>query len=102
MCVLLNLHVCALTTGFSVIQPSNVTHLDLLFLRVEHVGVDAQRSQHAHHQLLLPQPRAQLTGRGGKVTQPVDARLQFRLPLGRRLIGCLPACVWGNFQRKNV
>lgn len=29
-------------------------YLDLLFLCVEHVGINAQRSQHAHHQLLLP------------------------------------------------
>lgn len=71
-------------------------YLCLLFLCVEHVGVDAQRSQHAHHQLLLPQPRAQLIGRRGEASQPIGAHLQLSLPLGCSLIGRLPAGVWGS------
>ena len=63
------------------------TYLHLLFLCVEHVGVDAQRSQHAHHQLLLPQPRTQLTRCRGEAAQPVGARLQLSLSLGCGLIG---------------
>lgn len=58
------------TDFFSWIHTLNLwfchTHLDLLFLCVEHVGVDAQWSKHTHHQLLLPQPRAQLIGHGRK------------------------------------
>lgn len=73
---------------------SSITHLYLLFLCVEHVRVDAQRSQDAHHQLLLPQPRAQLIGRRGKAAQPIGTRLQLSLPLGCSLIGRLPAGVW--------
>lgn len=76
-----------------------MTHLNLLPLCVQHVGVDAQWSQHAHHQLLLPQPRAQLTGRRGEVAQSVDARLQLGLPLGCSLIGRLPAGVWDDQLR---
>lgn len=76
-----------------------MTHLNLLPLCVQHVGVDAQRSQHAHHQLLLPQPRAQLTGRRGKVAQSVDAGLQLGLPLGCSLVGRLPAGVWEDQLR---
>lgn len=72
------------------------THLHLLFLCVEHVRVNAQRSQHAHHQLLFSQPWAELIGCWGKAAQPISACLQLCLPLGCRLISRLPAGVWGK------
>ena len=68
-------------------------YLGLLFLGVQHVGVDAQGSQHTHHQLLLSEPRPQLTGCCGKAAQPISTGLQFRLPLYCRLIGLCPAGV---------
>lgn len=79
-----------------ILSAVSASYLYLLFLCVEHVGVDAQWSQHAHHQLLLSQPRSQLIGRWCETTQPIGARLQFSLPLGCSLIGCLPARVWGK------
>lgn len=76
-------------------------HLNLLPLCVQHVGVNTQRSQHAHHQLLLSQPWAQLSGRRGEAAQSVDACLQLGLPLGCSLVGCQPAGVWKDQLRMN-
>lgn len=52
-----------------------MTYLRLLFLCVKHVRVDTQRAQDAHHQLLLSQPRAELTCRCCETAQPISTRL---------------------------
>lgn len=68
-------------------------HLDLLLLCVQHVRVDGEGSQHAHHQLLLHEPRAQLGFGSLEAGQLVHRLLQLLLPLGCRLAGSFPPAI---------
>lgn len=46
--------------GPTLLLSSASSYLNLLLLCIQHVGVDGERPQDAHHQLLLHQPGAQL------------------------------------------
>ena len=68
-------------------------YLDLLLLHLQHVGVDGERPQHGHHQLLLREPLPQLGLRRVEGLQVLAGALQVLLPLLRAGSDLIPGGV---------